>query len=93
MSKAGHLMATLIAGRMLIPVMSPPPSQKRRRGRQPIDPLKKMVTCTIAVPEEMMAKVEALLFQAFPQQGRAAVLRYLIGKGLEAHAANENAQG
>jgi hypothetical protein len=73
--------------------MSSTPIQKRRRGRQPVDPLKKMVTCTIAVPEEMMAEVEALLFQAFPRQGRPAVLRYLIEKGLENHAAKGIAQG
>jgi hypothetical protein len=52
-----------------------------------------MVTCTIAVPEEMMAEVEGILLQAFPQQGRPAVLRYLIRKGLEVHAAGGNADG
>ena len=72
-------------------VTTAPPT--RRRGRRPADPLKKMVTCTIAVPEEMMARVEALLDGPFQEQGRAAVLRYLIDKGLEAHAANGEAHG
>ena len=58
-----------------------------------MDPFKRMVTCTIALPEEMMARVEALIYEASQVQGKAAVLRYLIQKGLEAHSANENAQG
>ena len=66
---------------------------KRRRGRQPVDPLKKMATCTIAIPEEMMARVEALTYGDLAPQPKAAVLRYLIDKGLEAHSAAAGEHG
>ena len=66
---------------------------KRRRGRQPLDFLKKMATCTIAIPEELMAKVEALAYGEFAPQPKAAVLRYLINKGLEAHSAAAGEHG
>ena len=56
---------------------------KRGKGRPPLSLHSRMVTVTLALPDEMMADVEALVQLTDPPQRRTAVLQYLLSEGLQ----------
>ena len=56
---------------------------KRGRGRPPLSLHARTATVTLALPEEMMAEVEALVQLTDPPQRRTAVLQFLLAEGLK----------
>ena len=65
---------------------------KRGRGRPPVSLHGRMTIMTLALPEEILAEIEAMVAHQHtePPMNRAEMARYLIGEGLRAHQARKD---